>query len=67
MTVHLIASLRNAGADDGLLHDRLRRAETIGQPLGCPAFLEKVKAMLGRPIGPDKRWPKPKQADGDRN
>ncbi len=32
----------DAGADDGLLHDRLRRAETIGRPLGSAAFLEKL-------------------------
>ena len=67
MTVHLIARLRNAGADDGLLHDRLRWVETIGRPLGSAAFLEKVEAVLGRPIVQGKRGPKPKQEDGDRN
>ncbi len=32
----------DAVADDGLLHDRLRRAETIGWPLASAAFLEKL-------------------------
>ena len=37
------------------------------RPLGGAAFLETVEAMLGRPIAPGKRGPKPKPADGDRN
>ena len=62
-----LSDLLDAGADDGAIHDCLRRAETIGRPLGGAAFLEQVEAMPGRPIAPGKRGPKPKQVDGDRN
>ena len=34
----------DARADDGEIHDRLRRAESIGRPLGSAAFLEKLEA-----------------------
>ena len=62
-----LIDLLNPAADDGAIHDRPRRAETIGRPLGGAAFLEQVAAMLGRPIVPGKRGPKPNAADGDRN
>ena len=62
-----LIDLLNPAADDGAIHDRPRRAETIGRPLGGAAFLEQVEAMLGRAIVPGKRGPKPKAAAGDRN
>ena len=40
----------DAAEDDGAIHDRLRRAETIGRPLGNPAVLDQVEAQLGRSI-----------------
>jgi len=60
-----LTGLLGAGEDDGDAHDRLRRAETIGRPLGGAAFLETVEAMLGRSVAARKRGPKPKQKDAD--
>ncbi len=36
----------------------LRRAETIGRPLGSAAFLEKLERKLDRPLKSQKRGPK---------
>jgi putative transposase len=38
----------------------LRRAETIGRPLGNAAFLQKLERKLNRPLKAAKRGPKPK-------
>ena len=37
----------------------LRGAETIGRPLGSPAFLDSIVALTGRDPRPRKRGPKP--------
>src|SRR5277367_556710 len=37
----------------------LRGAETIGRPLGSPAFLDRLAALTGRDPRPRKRGPKP--------
>jgi putative transposase len=37
----------------------LRGAETIGRPLGSPAFLERLAALTGHDPRPAKRGPKP--------
>ena len=37
---------------------RLRRAETIGRPLGNPAFLAQIEAMTGRTLRPGKPGPR---------
>jgi putative transposase len=39
---------------------RLRRAETIGRPLGDEKFMRRVERMTGRRLAPGKRGPKPK-------
>ena len=49
--------------DEDEVHDRLRRAESIGRPLGTPEFLKKVEATLGRQVLARKRGPKPKQLE----
>jgi putative transposase len=36
----------------------LRRAETIGRPLGSLAFMDKLERKLGRPLKAAKRGPK---------
>lgn len=49
-----------AAGEDEALSASLRRAETIGRPVGEPAFLERLERLAGRPLGPAKRGPKPK-------
>ncbi|MBI2236469.1 MAG: transposase [Magnetospirillum sp.] len=39
--------------------DALRRAETIGRPLGSPAFLTDLETLTHRSLKPAKRGPKP--------
>jgi putative transposase len=41
------------------LVDQLRRAETIGRPLGDRDFVEALEAKTGRALAPRKRGPKP--------
>ena len=54
----------DAREDDGKFQDRLRRAESIGRPLGSAAFLEEIADIPGRPVAPGKRGPKPIQLNG---
>ncbi|MDQ0391813.1 hypothetical protein [Labrys monachus] len=39
---------------------RLRRAETVGRPLGDPGFLAQIEAATGRTLAAAKRGRKPK-------
>ena len=41
----------------------LRRAETIGRPLGGAAFLQKLEHKLNRPLKAAKRGPKPAEKE----
>jgi putative transposase len=43
----------------------LRAAETIGRPLGAPAFLDRLAALTGRDPRPRKRGPKPRAGGAD--
>lgn len=51
------AALLAAGEDEAL-SKRLRRAETIGRPVGNDAFLERLERQTGRALRPGKRGPK---------
>ena len=42
------------------LQDRLRLHEATGPPLGSRGFVERIEALLGRRLLPQKRGPKPK-------
>ena len=53
------AALLRAGEDDAL-SAALRRAESIGRPLGDSGFRERIKAALGRDSAPRKRGPRKK-------
>jgi putative transposase len=53
------AGLIEAGEDE-VLSQRLRRAETIGRPLGSEAFVGRIERLNGRSFRPAKRGPKPK-------
>jgi putative transposase len=54
-----IKSLLADSPEQDMAEMLLRRAETIGRPLGSAAFLEKLERKLGRPLKPAKRGPKP--------
>ena len=52
------ADLIEAGPDHQAFA-RLRRAESIGRPLGSESFLQKLEAVTNRRLRPGKRGPKP--------
>jgi putative transposase len=54
------AALIATGPDEAAF-ERLRRAETIGRPLGEDNFLGKLEALTQRTLKPAKRGPKPSQ------
>ena len=53
------AALLAAGEEDEMLL-RLRRAESIGRPIGDPAFLDRLEIESGRTLKPARRGPRPK-------
>ena len=55
------AALIEAGEDE-ILSERLRRAETVGRPLGSDAFVERLERESGRAFKPARRGRKPKPA-----
>lgn len=55
------AALIEAGEDEDLSM-ALRRAESIGRPLGDAAFVETLERQTGRILRPARRGPKPQQA-----
>jgi putative transposase len=54
-----IRTLLVASPEQEIAEMLLRRAETIGRPLGSVAFLEKLERKLDRPLKPARRGPKP--------
>jgi putative transposase len=60
------ADLIDLGPDEAAF-DRLRRAETIGRPLGAEAFIADLEAATSRTLKPGKRGrrAKPAIAEGD--
>jgi putative transposase len=52
------ADLLDAGPDEAAF-DRLRRAESIGRPLGDARFMTALEALTRRPLKPAKRGRKP--------
>jgi putative transposase len=44
-----------AAGEDELLSQRLRRAETIGRPIGQTAFLKRLERDSGRTLAPARR------------
>ena len=52
------AALIAAGEDEEL-SQALRRAESVGRPLGDAAFLDRLEGLTGRALRPEKRGPKP--------
>jgi len=54
------AALIAAGEDEEMSR-RLRRAESIGRPVGDRAFLERVERSSGRTLSPGKRGRRPRE------
>ena len=50
-----------AAGEDAELSGILRKAESVGRPIGTSAFLEQIHTQLGRSPAPAKRGPKPKR------
>ncbi|WP_234028684.1 hypothetical protein [Pseudoblastomonas halimionae] len=46
--------------DEALTYAALRKAETLGRPIGSQEWLEDMAARTGLPLLPGKRGPKPK-------
>ena len=46
--------------DEAFTYAALRRAETIGRPVGSAQWLEDMATRLGKPLLPGKRGPKPR-------
>ena len=51
-------ALLDSGMDDKDVK-RLRRHERTGRPLGSDGFVGKLEMLLGRPLRPQRRGPKP--------
>ena len=51
---------------DADLLERLRRAESIGRPLGSEAFIEKLESETKRVLKPRRRGPKPEAEPDER-
>ncbi|WP_245197451.1 hypothetical protein [Labrys sp. LIt4] len=46
---------------DETMFNRIRRAESVGRPLGDDAFIDRIRVLTGREVRPGKRGPKPKE------
>lgn len=45
---------------DGAMNDGLRRAESVGPPLGNPGFLAAIERRTCRVLAPARRGPEPR-------
>ena len=50
-----------ADGEDEALSQGLRRAESIGRPVGGETFITRLEALAGRPLAPGKRGRKPRR------
>jgi len=48
--------------DEALSYAALRKAESVGRPIGSREWLAEMEARTGRSLAPGKRGPKPKGA-----
>jgi putative transposase len=55
------AALIEAAPDEAAF-ERLRRAESIGRPLGDDGFIARLEALTRRTLRPGRRGPKSSQA-----
>ncbi len=54
---------RISAGEDLVMSERLRKAETIGRPIGSAAFVAGLETLSGRRLLPGKPGPKPKVHD----
>jgi putative transposase len=59
------ASFLGQDFDEALTYAALRKAESVGRPIGSPQWLADMEARLGRSLAPQKRGPKPKAAGSE--
>jgi putative transposase len=52
--------------DEALSYAALRKAESVGRPVGSAEWLEDMEVLSGLKLVPQKRGPKPKGASGGR-
>ena len=55
------ASFLGEDFDETLSYAALRKAESVGRPIGSSEWLAEMEQKLGRPLAPKKRGPKPKR------
>ena len=55
------AAFLDEGFDEEKAYAPLRRAETVGRPLGGADWLEALERRTGRTLAPGRRGPKPKE------
>jgi putative transposase len=48
--------------DEALTYAALRKAESVGRPVGSAEWLADMADRIGRPLAPQRRGPKPKTA-----
>ncbi|WP_245443315.1 hypothetical protein [Labrys okinawensis] len=46
---------------DEAMFNRVRRAQSVGRPLGDDAFIDRIRVLTGREVRSGKRGPKPKE------
>ena len=51
--------------DEALSYAALRKAESVGRPVGSPEWLAEMEERTGRALAPGKRGPKPRTAATD--
>lgn len=49
--------------DEALGYAALRKAESVGRPIGSPDWLADMEARCGRTLAPQKRGPRPKRQE----
>ncbi len=59
------AGFVNEPFEDAVAYGAIRRGETIGRPVGSPAWLNALEKRTGRTLSPARRGPKPKNERGD--
>jgi len=59
-------ALLNGSEDEGMIQE-IRKAETIGRPIGTSEWREEIEQRLGRTVRPGKRGPQAKGSGGKKN